>query len=146
MRGGTLSVGAGVVALTIAACGGQSSGSTDVAKVKQTVVRELAALANGDGATACSLATASGRAKVQSAIAGASCEEVVKRFAQQVPQRVKDGMLTAKVKHVTIKGDTATVANADITSSRGTLAGFLQPGSAPTMLTKQADGSWKLSG
>jgi hypothetical protein len=137
---------ASVVALTIAGCGGQGSGASDVAKVKQTLLREFAAVANGDGATACSLATASGRAKLQSAVPGASCEEVVKVAAQRLPGSVKEGLLTAKVNRVTIRGETATVQDADITSSRGSLAGFLQPGSAPTTLTKQSDGSWKISG
>ena len=77
---------------------------------------------------------------------GASCEEVVKLFAQRIPMPLKEGLLTATVKRVTISGNTATVQDADVTSSRGTLAGFFQPGSAPTTLTKQSDGSWKISG
>lgn len=138
---------AGVVAIAVAGCGGSaSSQSGDVANVKQTIVRELAALANGDGAAACSLATASGRAQVEKAVPGSSCEQVVTIVAQHLPQSVKQGMLSAHVNRVSINGETATVQDADITSSQGSLKPFLTPGSAPTKLVKQSDGSWKISG
>jgi hypothetical protein len=145
-----LAAGAGtlIVALTGCGGGGGGGGGSDVTKVKETLRRELAALANGDGATVCSLATASGRTKLENAVPGASCEHVVQLVTQRLPEPVKEGLRTAKIGRVAISGKTATVQDSDITSSKGSLAGFLQPGpgSAPTVLTKQPDGSWKISG
>ena len=36
--------------------------------------------------------------------------------------------------------------NADITSTQGSLSGFLDPASTPTVLVKQPVGSWKIAG
>jgi hypothetical protein len=144
-----LAAGAGTLIVALTGCGGGGGGGgSDVTKVKQTLRRELVALATGDGATVCSLATASGRTKLENAVPGASCEHVVQLVAQRLPESVKEGLRTAKIGRVTISGKTATVQDSDITSSKGSLAGFLQPGpgSAPTVLTKQPDGSWKISG
>jgi hypothetical protein len=129
----------------VAGCGGGGGGS-DVTNVKQSLTRELAALADGDGATACSLATAAGQARLEQAVSGASCERVVKLLAERLPAQVKAGLRSAQINKVTVNGDTATVQDADITSTRGSLSGFLQPGSAPTVLKKQPDGTWKISG
>jgi len=132
-----------LVGFLVAGCGG---GTDDVAKVKQTMTRFLAAMADGDGATACSLATASAQAKLERASPGTSCEQDVSILSGRLSSEIKDGLRSAQIKKVTIDRDTATVQDADITSTRGSLTGFLQPGSAPTVLKKQSDGSWKISG
>ncbi len=131
-------------AVLLAGCGG--SGSSDADKVKQALTRELSAIATGDTTTACSLATPSGQAKLAKAIPGGTCKSVVALVSQHLSAQVKVGLRSAQIRRVTINGDTALVRDADITSTRGTLSGFIGPGSAHTMLKKQPDGSWKLSG
>jgi hypothetical protein len=138
-----LAVIVGVVALALTACGG---GASDEAKIKQTVVRELAAIANGDGATACSLATAAGRAKLERDNPGHTCEQLIRLAATALPESAKEALRAAHVNRVTITGNTATVSDSDITSSKGSLASIFQSGTPPTVLTKQSDGSWKISG
>ena len=130
----------------VAGCGGTGGGENDVAKVKQTMTRELSALADGDGATVCALATPSGRAKLQNEVPGLSCPQIVTVAAQRLPSAIKQGLRNARVNKVTIHGDTATVQDADITSTQGALTGFLKPGSPPTILQKQSDGTWKIAG
>jgi hypothetical protein len=107
--------------------------------------REFIAVANGDGAIVCSLATPAGQARLASAVRGATCPQVIKLVAQRLPLGVKAALLSAKVTRVTVHGNTATVQDADIHTSHGALTGFLRAGSAPTVLTKQPDGSWKIS-
>jgi hypothetical protein len=133
-----------LASLLVSGCGG--SGQGDAAKVKQTVRHVLSALADGDGGTVCSLATASGQAKLARAVPGASCERVVDLVSRRLSAQMKEGLHSAQVKKVRISGDTATVQDADITSTRGTLSGFLKPGSGPTVLKRQSDGTWKVSG
>jgi hypothetical protein len=106
-------------------------------------MREFTALANGDGATACSLTTAAGRTKLQNAVPGATCAQVVTLVSQRLPPNVKQGLRTARVNKVTINGNTATVQNSDISTGQGSLAGFT---SGSTTLMKQPDGTWLISG
>jgi hypothetical protein len=141
-----LHAGATAVLLAGSLVAGCGSGSDDTARVKQTMTRELKSAADGDGATACSLATPSGQAKLARAVPGSTCEQVISLLSQRLPSQVKEGLRSAEIKKVTVNGDTATVQDADITSARGNLGGFLQPGSPPTILTKQPDGTWKISG
>jgi hypothetical protein len=132
-----------LAALLIVGCGG---GSDDSANVKKTMTRLYSALASGDGATACSLATPSGRAKLERGVGkGASCVQIVALLGASLPAKIKEGLRSVQVKKVTIHGNTATVQEADVTSTSGSLSGFLRPGSPPTILTKQADGTWKVS-
>jgi hypothetical protein len=134
-----------LIALLAAGCGG---GTDDTAKVKHTMTRFYSSLAAGDGSTACSLATASGRAKLERrarAPAG-SCSRIVTFLATSLSQQVKEGLQTASIRKVTVHGRTATVHETDVTSTRGDLRAFLQSGSPATELTKQSDGSWRISG
>jgi hypothetical protein len=110
------------------------------------MTHELMAVARGDGVTACSLATPTGQARLAKSIPGATCRQVVSLLADRLSPAIKDGLGSAHVTRVTISGDTATVQDSDISSTRGSLAGLLQPGSPPTVLTKQPDGTWKISG
>jgi hypothetical protein len=138
--------GATVALLAVVLAVGCGGGSDDTAKIKQTIRRELTALADGDGATGCSLATPARQAKLVRALPGAmTCDQVIKAVGQRLPASVKDGLRSAQVKKVTVHGNTATVQDADITSARGNIAAFLQPGSPPTVLTEQPDGTWKIS-
>jgi hypothetical protein len=130
--------------VTLAACG--SAANPDLARVRQTLTRAFHALAGGDGVTLCSLATSAGQASLSSSVPHSTCARVVKLVSAQLSPAQKAAMLTAHVGQVTLHGNLATVPETAITSSRGSLKGFLQAGSAPTVLTRQTDGSWKISG
>jgi hypothetical protein len=132
------------VAIVVAGCGG-GGGSSDAAKVKQTVTSAFIALATGNGSGFCSLATAAGQATLAKTVKGSTCAKVVTLVSEHLSAEQKTGLRNARVNKVTISGDHATVKNSDISTSKGTLKGFLAAG-APTMLTKESDGSWKLSG
>jgi hypothetical protein len=135
------------VGVVVAGCGGSSgSGSSDTAKVKQSVESAFTALANGNGSGFCSLATPSGQATLAKALPGSSCAKVVTLVSEHLSALQKAGLRNAHVNKVTISGDHATVKDSDISTSQGTLKGFLNTGDKPTMLTKGSDGSWKLSG
>jgi hypothetical protein len=131
-----------VAALALAGCGGGGSG--DEQAVKDTVTTFMSALARGDGATACSKATAAAQQRLtaQAAQAGSNCPAIIAAISKRLPAEVKQGLETAQVKKVTVKGNTATVTDHDITSKSGNLGPFL--GSGATTLTK-VGGSWKLS-
>jgi ketosteroid isomerase-like protein len=135
--------------LVIASCGGGDGGgsSQDEAAVKQTVEQFLHAVASGDGATACSLATPEGQARLveQAGQAGANCTQVVASVSVGFAPVTRDGLATATVTKVGFDGDTATVADEDIASSQGDLGAFLDPDSPPIVLAKQLDGTWKLT-
>jgi hypothetical protein len=132
------------VAAIVTGCGG-GGGSSDIANIKQTVKSAFTALATGNGAGFCSLATASGQATLAKTLPGSTCAKVVTLVSEHLSAQQKTGLRNAQVNKVTVSGDHATVKNSDISTSKGTLKGFLSPG-APTMLTKGSDGSWKLSG
>jgi hypothetical protein len=132
------------VAVVVTGCGG-GGGSSDSAKVKQTVKSAFTALATGNGSGFCALATAAGQATLAKTLPGSTCAKVVTLVSEHLSAQQKTGLRNAQVNKVTISGDHATVKNSDISTSKGTLKGFLTAG-APTMLTKGSDGSWKLSG
>jgi hypothetical protein len=94
----------------------------------------------------CSLATKDGQAALAKAIPHASCTQVVDLVSAHLSSAEKQALQSAKVGKVTIDGSHASVSDSAITSSKGSLKGFLTAGSAPTKLTKQSDGSWKISG
>jgi predicted anti-sigma-YlaC factor YlaD len=129
----------------LAACG-SSSNSQDVAQIKQTLTRAFRALARGDGATMCSLATPAGQKTLASAVPHSSCASVISLVAAHLSAAQKAGLSSVRIKNVTLHGNHASVSDADLSAAHGTLKGFLQPGSAPTQLTKESDGSWKISG
>jgi len=131
-----------VASVALAGCGGTS----DATKVEQTVTRAFRALATGAGATLCSLATPAGQKTLAAAVPHSTCENVIKLVSVHLTASQKAALESVKIKKVTISGDHATVSDADLTSAHGSLKGFIQSGSAPTKLTKQSDGSWKLSG
>src|SRR5947209_19899007 len=128
-----------VVSLALLGCGG---GGGDEQAVKNTVTQFMSALATGDGAKACSLATAQAQQRLtaQGSGAGGSCPAIITAISKRLPPQIKQGLETAKVKKATVKGDTATVADKDISSSAGNLGPFL--GSGSTKLKKE-NGSWK---
>jgi hypothetical protein len=134
------------VSAALAACGGSSSTNNDAAQVKQTVSRAFSALATGDGPTLCSLATPAGQKELASGLPHSTCAAVVKLVSEHLSPQQKAGLESVQVKNVVVSGNQATVSDADLTSAHGTLKGFINPKSPPTKLTKQSDGSWKLSG
>lgn len=134
------------VGLAAAACGGGTSAAArDAAQVKRTVQQALADLANGDGSGFCALATRAGRAKLAGTLHGYSCAGIVDLVGGHLSASTRTGLLHAKVTRVTVHGRTAMVLAADITSTEGSLTGFLNDGGKPTTLVKQADGSWKIT-
>lgn len=134
---------AAALGAAFAGCGSSAPNST--AQVKKTIVQELAAVADGDGKRACQLATPAGQAALTRGLTGAGCAEVISLFGKHLSSRQKAALLDAYVKRVTINGNTATVQDADIGTTSGHLTVFVQPGSGSTVLTKQPDGSWKIS-
>ena len=130
----------------VAGCGGSShaaSNTADVAKVKQTIARALAAVADGDSATACSLATPAGQATLEKLLGSSSCPGAIASLAGQLPGSMKAALKSVTVKKVSISGSTASVKNSDITSPQMDIGSLLPL--PPTTLVKQADGSWKLN-
>jgi hypothetical protein len=134
------------VAVSVAAAGCGGGGRADAAKVKQTVRRALTALADGNGPAFCALATAGAQAELARTTPGAGCQEVVRRISRQLSPNVKLGLRNARVGTVTINGGHASIRDGDITSTRGTLKGFLQASAPPTRLSRQSSGTWKISG
>lgn len=136
-----------VAVLVLVGCGGgRAADAGDAANVKRTVQRALTALADGNGPAFCALATAGAQAELARTTPGASCAGVVRRISRQLSDRVKLGLRYARVGKVSLSGDRATIRAGDITSTRGTVKGFLQASAAPTQLIRQADGSWKIAG
>ncbi|MGI8506103.1 MAG: hypothetical protein ACR2MK_04745 [Solirubrobacteraceae bacterium] len=134
------------VSAILAACGGSSSNSSpDAAHVKQTITRAFHALATGDGATLCSLATADGQRALAAAAPHSTCAKVVALVGAHLTPSQKAALESVQVSKVTIDGDHATVKSSDLTVAHGSLKGFIDSGSAPTRLAKQSDGSWKIS-
>jgi hypothetical protein len=141
----TRALAVSAASLMLASCGGTSS-SSDAPQVQRTVTRVLHALGRGDGATVCSLATKAGQAVLAKAVPNSTCIQVVDLVSAHLSPAQKAGLESAKVGKVTINGSHATVPDQAITSSKGSLTGFLDAGNAPTQLTKQSDGTWKISG
>jgi hypothetical protein len=143
---------AGVLAAAVlvpVGCGGGRAADADaanVAKVKRTVQRALTALADGNGPAFCALATTGARAELARTTPGASCAGVVRRISHQLSDRIKLGLRFARVGKASLSGDKATIRAGDISSTRGTVKGFLQASAAPTELIRQPDGSWKIAG
>jgi hypothetical protein len=135
-----------IIAAGLPGCGGGGDSSGDATKVSDTVTRVLHALGHGDGATVCSLATTAGQKTLARALPHSTCPKVVELVSRHLSPSQKVGLETAKVGKVRISGSHATVPDTSITSPKGSLKGFLQAGSTPTKLTKQSDGSWKISG
>lgn len=132
-------VASGVLAL--AGCGGDS----DADQAKRALTDFMAAIAKGDGKTACRLADEAGRQRlVRAAKRRLSCEGVVAAIAGRIPPDVRTGLQNAQIKKVTIKGNIATVDDADITSTKGRLSGLFN-GATPEKLVKES-GRWKVSG
>lgn len=142
-----LAVGLAAAVLALVGCGGgRASDAADAAKIKRTVQRALAALADGNGPAFCALASAGARAELARTAPGAGCAGVVRRISRQLSDRVKLGLRHARVGKVSVSGSRATIRAGEITSTRGTLKGFLQASAAPTQLIRQADGGWRIAG
>jgi hypothetical protein len=139
----TGALSAAVLAVAATGCGG---GRADAAKVKQTVQQALTALADGNGPGFCALATAGAQAELARTTPGASCPDVVTRISRQLSPKVKLALRHARVGTVTITGDRASIRDGSITSTQGTLTGFLQASAPPTKLARQSNGTWKIAG
>ena len=136
-------VAALVLSLAVAACGG---GSADASQAARTLTRAFHALATGDGATVCALATPGGQKSLAAAVPGSTCEKVVNLVSAHLTGSQKAALGSVQVKNISVHGRVATVRAADIASTHGSFRGFLSAKSAPTKLEKQSDGSWKIEG
>jgi hypothetical protein len=137
------------LALTVilAGCGGSSApANPQIAKVKTTVIRAFRALADGDGETVCALSTAAGRKTLAASLPHTSCAKVVTLASKRLTASQRAALASIVVRHVAIQSGRAAVTDSDLGSRHGSLKGFIDPGSEPTRLGQQADGSWKLSG
>lgn len=116
--------------------------------MKTAMEQFLHAAASGDAVTACGLVTPEGQASLVQALGspGSSCIQTIASVSATLSQDTKDGLATATISKVSVDGQTATVNAEDITSTQGDLSAFFGPGSPPTVLTQQPDGSWKISG
>jgi hypothetical protein len=132
------------VVLSVAGCG--AGGGADAAAVKRTVQRALTALADGDGAAFCALATPSARAELRRTTPGATCPEVVRRISEQLTPPITLALRHARVGAVTLRGNRASIRAGQITSAQGSLKGFLQAAAPPTTLVRQANGTWRITG
>ncbi len=132
------------LSLLLAACGAGSS--ADGSHAAQTLTRAFHALASGDGATICGLATPAGQRSLASAVPGTSCANVIKLVSAHLTPAQKAALGSVHVKNVSVTGREATIKAADIVSRRGSLRGFLSVKSPPTRLRKQTDGTWKIEG
>ena len=130
--------------LTLAACGAGSS--ADGSHAAQTLTQAFHALATGDGATICALATPAGQRSLASAVPGASCAKVISLVSAHLTASQKAALGSVHIKRVTVTGGEATIRATDIVSTHGSLRGFLSARSAPTRLRKQSDGTWKIEG
>jgi hypothetical protein len=137
-------VAALLAGLVIAGCG--TSDSADVAKIKRVVTSELNDLAAGKGGAACALATPAGQAELAGGTSAHSCAAAIDLASSRLTPAIKEGLRTVQINKVTVTNGSATVSDTDITSKQGNLKGFLQPASAPTVLTEQPDGSWEIAG
>ncbi len=127
-------------------CGSSSGLSADASHAANTLTRAFHALGMSDGATLCSLATPSGQRSLASAVPNSTCPKVVVLVSAHLTPKQKAALGSVQVKNVTVKGNLATVRAKDISSTRGSFKGFLNPKSSPTRLSKQSDGTWKISG
>jgi hypothetical protein len=134
-----------LLGLIAAGCGGGGGGGSDSAKVTKVVETAFHDVAAGNGTGFCSLATRAGQATLAKTLPGYTCAKVVNLVSQHLSSAQKAGLMHAQVKRASVKGSAATVSDADVSTTQGTLKGFLD-GKTPTRLSKQSDGSWKISG
>jgi len=134
--------------LVVAGCGGGSSDASPeaVAAVKRTVVRALHDLARADGRGFCALETRSGRRAVAASATGYSCARLIRVLGARLSAANRDALLHSRVVRVKVSGRRASVTDADITTTDGSLGSFLDDGGRPTTLAEQADGAWKITG
>ena len=132
--------------VALAGCSSSSSPPDDTTKIKQTLVGEFADMAHGNGDSACKRMTSDEQRKIADQWKqGSTCPDAIKSVSENLTDDVKKGMLSVKVNKVTINGNTATVANSDISSSEGDVSSLLTD-SEPTEFTKQSNGDWLISG
>jgi len=133
--------------LLLAACGSAGAPNTaDGSHAAQTLTRAFHALASGDGATICGLATPAGQRSLAAAVPGSSCPKVIALVSPHLTSAQKAALASVRVKNVAVSGREATIKATDIVSSHGSLRGFLSAKSTPTRLHEESDGSWKIEG
>jgi hypothetical protein len=135
-------VGGLLVAVLVGACG---SSTNDAATVRRTVERQLAAVANTNGAVACGLATRTGQASLAKAVPGLTCERAISVVSHNLPFGLKAALRAAKIKNVNVSGENATVRYTVPASEQGDLTGSSVPASTLMTLRKQQNGIWKVS-
>ena len=117
-------------------------------KVRDVVTGFFADVANSKGEPACARLTQAAIQQLDAAAfllqAPASCPEAIATFSRQLSGDDKKALKTAEVHRVTRTGDTATVADADISLKiSGQSSLFRNNDPAPITLRK-VSGSWKI--
>jgi hypothetical protein len=112
--------------------------------VRRTLQRELVAIAEGDGATACALLTPNGRAIMRQGGQGHSCRWTVAYVSRFLPPDVKLGMHNAAIDKVIVSGAIGLVYDDHVHARQGNLQPLLNPGGAPNILVLQPDGTWQI--
>jgi hypothetical protein len=135
-------VGGLLVAVLVGACG---SSMNDAAMVRRAVERQLAAVANANGAVACGLANPAGQASLAKAVPGLTCERAISVVSHNLPFGLKAALRAAKIKNVDVSGENATVRYTVLASEQRDLTGSPVRESALMTLRKQQNGIWKVS-
>ncbi len=121
-----------VAALALVACGGDDSSTTSETSSPEDVTKSfLLALANGDGATACSYAS---QAAIEEIEAQGTCEDAV---ASAVGEVTEEDVTQVENATYTVADETDTTAS--VTATR-------EDGQEETFDLVEEDGEWKIDG
>ncbi|HZE06310.1 MAG TPA: hypothetical protein VE127_13855 [Solirubrobacteraceae bacterium] len=141
-----LPLAAAVAAGAVAAGCGSTHSDAGATQVKRTVRTALTDLAAGRGAQFCLLVTPSERAHLARTFARHSCGRAMHALAAGLSPAHRMALRHARVTTVTISGARATVSSDAITTTNGSLKGFLNDHGTPTTLVRQSNGRWLIAG
>lgn len=141
-----LALAAAVAAGAVAAGCGSASDGASTAQVKQAVRAALADLGAGRGAAFCALATPAEQTHLARAFARHSCGAAMQGLAAGLSPAHRTALAHARVTKVTVTGARATVSASAITSTDGSLKGFLNDHGTPTTLVRRSNGRWLIAG
>lgn len=125
---------AGATAALVAGCGGGSNLGPSISAIKKTETTYLTAVANADGATACSQLTSDQAAAVLQAGVGAgasSCATAIKAFSRSLSGAAKHALLNE------------TIVNVQVDPPNGSAQ---LKGSSRTYMFLKTGGTWLISG
>ncbi len=131
--------------LFVAGC---SDSDSDEAAVKDTITGFFTDLAENHGTEACDRLT-TGTVRILSAVApsagtAATCPDNIRAVNGQLSEEEKEALKSAKVKAVTISGDTATVNPNDVEFKIEGTSSLLSSVKAGAVQLKNIDDEWKI--